>query len=63
MQGLQDAGVVATAKHYAGDGAVSYGTGDGGNIIDRGDTIMSAEDFAATQLAPYRIRLWFHFQG
>ncbi|MDA3844973.1 MAG: glycoside hydrolase family 3 protein [Vallitaleaceae bacterium] len=55
MQGLQDAGVVGTAKHYAGDGAVAYGTGDGGNIIDRGDTIMSEEAFRETQLAPYKV--------
>ncbi|WIN00091.1 glycoside hydrolase family 3 protein [Actinoplanes oblitus] len=45
--------VLATIKHYAGDGNTSYGTGDSGSPIDRGVTTISRRDFARTILPPY----------
>ncbi|MBP5249012.1 MAG: glycoside hydrolase family 3 protein, partial [Lachnospiraceae bacterium] len=45
-KGLVDGGVMATAKHYFGDGNVSYGTGeksDFARIIDRGDAKLTQE--------------------
>ena len=38
---LVDNGVVACAKHFLGDGSARYGTGEGSNIIDRGDAALS----------------------
>ncbi|WP_313559928.1 glycoside hydrolase family 3 protein, partial [Ruminiclostridium cellobioparum] len=34
---MQKNGVVACAKHYVADGAVSYGTGDSGYLMDQGN--------------------------
>jgi beta-glucosidase len=45
--------VLATAKHYAGDGDTEYGTGEGDYTIDQGITITSRPDFARIDLAPY----------
>ncbi|MFI1991695.1 glycoside hydrolase family 3 N-terminal domain-containing protein [Actinoplanes sp. NPDC020271] len=45
--------VLATIKHYAGDGNTGYGTGDSGYAIDQGVTTISRADFARTILAPY----------
>jgi beta-glucosidase len=45
--------VLATAKHYAGDGDTKYGTGEGDYTIDQGITITSRPDFARIDLAPY----------
>jgi beta-glucosidase-like glycosyl hydrolase len=45
--------VLATAKHYAGDGDTEYGTGSGDYPIDQGITISSRPDFARIDLAPY----------
>jgi beta-glucosidase len=45
--------VLATAKHYAGDGDIEYGTGSGDYPIDQGITITSRPDFARIDLAPY----------
>ncbi|MFI1996830.1 glycoside hydrolase family 3 N-terminal domain-containing protein [Actinoplanes sp. NPDC020271] len=45
--------VLATIKHYAGDGNTSYGTGDSGYAIDRGVTTVSRRDFTRTILPPY----------
>lgn len=45
--------VLATIKHYAGDGTTTYGTGDSGYAIDRGITITSRAEFARTNLPPY----------
>lgn len=45
-KGLVDGGVIATAKHYFGDGNVKYGTGEQSDyprIIDRGDARLSEE--------------------
>ena len=45
--------VLATAKHYAGDGDTEYGTGSGDYPIDQGITVSSRRDFARIDLAPY----------
>jgi beta-glucosidase len=36
IDGYQEGGVLATAKHYAGDGDTVYGTGNGDYTIDQG---------------------------
>ena len=52
--GLEDRDrVLATAKHYAGDGDTEYGTGEGDYTIDQGITVTSRPDFARIDLAPY----------
>jgi beta-glucosidase len=45
--------VMATAKHYAGDGDTEYGTASGDYTIDQGVTITNRRDFARIDLAPY----------
>jgi beta-glucosidase len=45
--------VLATAKHFAGDGDTEYGTGSGDFTIDQGVTITNRADFARIDLAPY----------
>jgi beta-glucosidase len=45
--------VLATAKHYAGDGDTQYGTGSGDYPIDQGIAITSREDFWNTSLRQY----------
>jgi beta-glucosidase len=45
--------IVATAKHYLGDGGTNWGTGDGGFWIDRGDVTVSEEELRAIHLPGY----------
>lgn len=45
--------VLATAKHYAGDGLTSFGTGEGDYTIDQGITEVSRRDFRRLALSPY----------
>src|SRR6266545_5698553 len=45
--------VLATAKHYAGDGDTEYGSAAGDYTIDQGVTITNRRDFARIDLAPY----------
>jgi beta-glucosidase len=45
--------VLATAKHYAGDGDTEFGTGEGDYTIDQGITVASRREFARIDLAPY----------
>jgi beta-glucosidase len=47
--------VLATAKHFAGDGHTTYGTGEGGGefTIDQGTTIVSRAEFERVDLAPF----------
>jgi beta-glucosidase len=53
-RGLEDRDrVLATAKHYAGDGDTEYGTAAGDYTIDQGVTITNRRDFARIDLAPY----------
>jgi beta-glucosidase len=54
LKGQQQGGVLATAKHYAGDGGAAYNTGEGSNLIDRGDAAMSEDEFRSLHLAPYK---------
>ncbi|GIM93748.1 glycoside hydrolase family 3 protein [Paractinoplanes toevensis] len=63
IDGLQDGGVLATVKHYAGDGDTEYGTGNGDFTIDQGITVTSRADFARLDLAPYRAAIRKHDAG
>jgi beta-glucosidase len=45
--------VLATAKHYAGDGDTQYGTSTGDYKIDQGIAITSRQDFWDTSLRQY----------
>ena len=45
--------VLATIKHYAGDGNTRYGTGSGDFPIDQGIAVTSRQDFADTSLRQY----------
>lgn len=51
--------VLATAKHFAGDGDTEYGSGDdpqaygSGYPIDQGITVATREEFRRVDLAPY----------
>lgn len=54
IRGQSDHGVAATAKHYVADGGAEYGTGEGANLIDRGDISISEEELRATHLFPYK---------
>lgn len=60
IEGLQGAGlgteysVLASAKHYIGDGATTWGTSQfGPNNIDRGETQMTEDELRAILLPPY----------
>ena len=45
--------VLATAKHFAGDGDTTYGTSTGDYKIDQGITITNHQDFWRTSLQQY----------
>jgi beta-glucosidase len=45
--------VLATAKHYAGDGDTQYGTGSGDYTIDQGISVTNRQDFWNTSLRQY----------
>ena len=51
---LGPASVLATAKHYVGDGGTTFGTGDSGYLIDQGDARISESELRAVHLAPYQ---------
>jgi beta-glucosidase len=55
--------VLATAKHYAGDGDTTYGTGSGGYKIDQGIAITSHADFWNTSLQQYLPAVQDHHVG
>ncbi|MFF3375088.1 glycoside hydrolase family 3 protein [Streptomyces sp. NPDC002680] len=56
--------VLATVKHYAGDGDTTYGTSTTGDyIIDRGITKTSHKRFAEIDLAPYVTAVQVHDVG
>jgi beta-glucosidase len=46
-------GVLASTKHFAGDGDTEYGTGSGDYPIDQGVTVTNRADFWRIDLAPY----------
>ncbi len=45
--------VLASAKHFAGDGDTEFGTGEGEYTIDQGVTVTNRQDFERIDLAPY----------
>ncbi|MBO3744910.1 glycoside hydrolase family 3 protein [Streptosporangiaceae bacterium NEAU-GS5] len=52
IDGLQEGGVIATAKHFVGDGGTAYGSSRNPRfVIDQGNT--PASDIAAIHLPPY----------
>ncbi len=53
IDGYQAGGVLATAKHYAGDGDTVYGTGNGDYTIDQGISVTNHRDFWRTSLRQY----------
>ncbi|WP_433431419.1 glycoside hydrolase family 3 N-terminal domain-containing protein [Nonomuraea sp. CA-141351] len=54
IDGLQDNGVLATAKHYVGDGGTAYGSSTSGDYtIDQGVTKVSRQELEAIHLAPF----------
>jgi beta-glucosidase len=55
--------VLATAKHYAGDGDTTYGTATGDYKIDQGVAITSREDFFNTSLRQYVSAVQDHHVG
>jgi beta-glucosidase len=55
--------VLATAKHYVGDGDTEYGTGSGDYPIDQGVTVTSRRDFARIDLSPYVAAVHRHDVG
>ncbi|WP_148614485.1 glycoside hydrolase family 3 protein [Nocardioides rubriscoriae] len=46
--------VLATVKHFAGDGLTSFGTGEGDYTVDQGIDRVSRADFARLALTPYK---------
>src|SRR3954467_975088 len=50
IDGYQQGGVLATAKHYAGDGDTRYGSSAGDYKIDQGVAVTSRQDFWNTSL-------------
>ena len=55
--------VLATAKHFAGDGDTEYGTGSGQYRIDQGVTVTNRADFERIDVAPYRPAVRRHRVG
>ena len=55
--------VLATAKHYAGDGDTQYGTGNGDYAIDQGITVTNRRDFWNTSLRQYLPAVQKHHVG
>jgi beta-glucosidase len=55
--------VLATAKHFAGDGDTKYGTGSGDYPIDQGIAVTSRQDFWNTSLRQYVPAVQDHHVG
>src|SRR3954453_842787 len=55
--------VLATAKHFAGDGDTTYGTSSGDYKIDQGIAITNHEDFWNTSLRQYQSAVQDHHVG
>lgn len=43
-RGLLEGGITVCAKHYLGDGSVTFGTGEDNRLIDRGDARLSEDE-------------------
>src|SRR5215212_1225603 len=52
--GLSPTTVMATAKHYIGDGGTAFGTGDSGYLIDQGNAQITETELRAIHLPPYQ---------
>ena len=55
--------VLATAKHFAGDGLTTYDTGEGDYTVDQGIDQVSREEFTRLALSPYRPAVKKHHVG
>ncbi|SDK85970.1 beta-glucosidase [Nocardioides sp. YR527] len=55
--------VLATAKHFAGDGFTTFGTGEGDYTIDQGITQASRAEFDKLALSPYVTAIKKHDVG
>ena len=55
--------VLATAKHYAGDGLTAYGTGEGDYTVDQGIDQVSRAEFEKLALSPYPTAIRRHHVG
>ncbi|MER6941516.1 glycoside hydrolase family 3 protein, partial [Nocardioides sp. NPDC000441] len=55
--------VLATAKHFAGDGFTTFGTGEGDYTIDQGITQASRAEFEKLALSPYVTAIKKHDVG
>jgi beta-glucosidase len=51
---LQKQGIIACAKHYVADGAVEFGTGDSGYLMDQGNAIVNEKDLNDYYISVYR---------
>lgn len=51
---LQKNGIIACAKHYVADGAVKFGTGDSGYLMDQGNADINQRDLNDNYLTVYR---------
>jgi beta-glucosidase len=51
---LSSTSVLATAKHYIGDGGTKFGTGGSGYLIDQGDAQITEAELRAIHLPPYQ---------
>ena len=50
---LSATSVLATAKHWVGDGGTTYGTGSSGYLLDQGDTRVTESVLDAVHVPPY----------
>ncbi len=55
--------ILATAKHYAGDGLTTFGTPDGDYTVDQGIDQVSRADFDRLALSPYPTAIDRHHVG
>ncbi|WP_227467134.1 glycoside hydrolase family 3 protein [Nocardioides lijunqiniae] len=55
--------VLATAKHYAGDGLTDWDTGEGDYTLDQGINRVSRQEFRRLALSPYRPAVRRHHVG
>ena len=54
IKNYQENGIIACAKHFVGDGAVQYGTGDSGYLIDQGNVEISSNELDKYYLSVYK---------
>lgn len=54
IETLQEKGIISCIKHYVADGAVLFGTGDNGYIMDRGNANIGFRDLNDNYISVYR---------